>query len=80
MRRTVIATIMLVGSLGFLGAVYVWAYNCGDTWASEGPNIFDGLAHLHIILVKSVKQRIGKYSGLMATPARLMYQIQANVI
>lgn len=42
MRRTVIATIMLVGSLGFLGTVYVWAYNCGDTWASEGPDTFDG--------------------------------------
>jgi hypothetical protein len=42
MKRTIIATIMLVGSFGLLGTVYVWAYNCGDTWRSEKPDTFGG--------------------------------------
>ncbi len=42
MKRATIATIMLVAGLGLLGTVYVWAYNCGDTWRPEGPDTFGG--------------------------------------
>jgi hypothetical protein len=42
MKRILTAAIMLVVSFGLLGTVYVWAYNCGDTWRSDGPDTFGG--------------------------------------
>jgi hypothetical protein len=42
MKRTIIITAMLMVSLGMLGTVYVWAFNCGDTWRSDGPDTFGG--------------------------------------
>jgi hypothetical protein len=42
MRRTIIVALMTVASLSLLGTVYVWAYNCGDTWRTESPDTFGG--------------------------------------
>ena len=42
MKRTIILTMMLAVSLGLLGTVYAWAYNCGDTWRTETPDTFIG--------------------------------------
>jgi hypothetical protein len=42
MKRAILVATMMALSLGRLGTVYVWAYNCGDTWRAESPDTFGG--------------------------------------
>lgn len=42
MKRIILTLTIVFAGLGMFCTLYVFAYNCGDTWASAGPDTFTG--------------------------------------
>jgi hypothetical protein len=40
MKRSILITILMIASVAMSGALYVYATDCGDTWATNGVDTF----------------------------------------